>query len=516
MWQFIARHRRKIEFLFVGGIVTILSFVQLWFMIDVLGANYWVAYAIQTVISVELNFFGNYLIGWRDKRQSISVWKAHGVFWLTRLVMVLVNPVLFAILTELGVAYLLAQLVIVVANTILNYIAADKLAFGERLAGRKPQQESDTDSVHGTHCRGFDEVMPFVSVVVPVKDRQATIRELVDSYLRQDYDGKSELILVGDAGDTTWQAIQDYIQSGEVRAVEAVVASHDRDANAKRNVGLEVALGDVLVLTDSDVILPPTWISHGISLMQKGDGYHVVAGSLRSISEDGFWSSYIDENTMGSKTPRMTPAYVLTKENCGKGRFKQPITASMFLDRQAYEEVGGLDADFVTPYEDYPYADEIVRAGYEILCDGDLVAYHYHRESFRSLTKEYWRAGYGCADYVLRYAYSHLAASRARQLLAIGFAACVAICMSVVSPWLATGVAMLGLFGLSGISVAKVKKARAALFPWVTLFLGGVFAAGMMYGFARRYWFDQPPTAVKVVYEKSASQGVVRVKEVNL
>lgn len=490
--------RRKIEFLFIGGLVTAFSFVQLWLMIDVFGFNYWLAYAIQTIVSVELNFFGNYLIAWRDKKSEVSLHKAHGLFWLARGAMVIVNPFVFALLIKVGVVYLFAQMIIVIANTILNYITTDKFAFSSRWAKRSDTVKGDT---HALTCEGVRLIQPYVSVVVPVKGRHETIRELVDSYLKQDYSGKSELILVGDRNDTTWSAIADYIEAGNVRVIEAMIETEDRDANAKRNIGLEHASGDVLVLTDSDVILPPTWISHGVTLMNKGEGYHVVAGSLKSIKDVGFWSSYTDDNPFGSKTPRMTPSYILNRENIGKGRFKQPITASMFIDRKVYEDVGGLDIDFVTPYEDYPYADVIVRAGYTILCDGDLVAYHYHREGFKSLISEYRKAGYGCADYVLRYPFSRLAASRALQLVAVGVLLTLGLVALILFPAITLTVSVSGLSLVSVLVWLKVRYLHSLLFPCITLLLSLIFAVGMIYGLWRRFWRNQDETKIHSIKE---------------
>ncbi|HEX5924820.1 MAG TPA: glycosyltransferase, partial [Baekduia sp.] len=48
---------------------------------------------------------------------------------------------------------------------------------------------------------------PTVSIVIPVKDSQRTIRETVASIAAQAHDGDLELILVGDHGDATWSAL---------------------------------------------------------------------------------------------------------------------------------------------------------------------------------------------------------------------------------------------------------------------------------------------------------------------
>lgn len=190
---------------------------------------------------------------------------------------------------------------------------------------------------------------PVVSVIVPVKNRPGSTARLIESFLAQTYKN-AEMIIVGDYDDTTWPAIIEYA-SERVRLVKVKVESAGRDANAKRNIGLEMARGNVLVLTDSDIVLPEEWIAIALDFM--GSGYSVVAGGMMTYGAGNFLSNYIDKNPVGSKTCRFNPPYVIDYRSAGRGKYKQPITANLFLTREVYERVGGLDANFVTPYEDY-------------------------------------------------------------------------------------------------------------------------------------------------------------------
>lgn len=123
--------RRITEFSVIGALVSVFSFVQLWLYIDVLRIEFLPAYILQTVVSVNLNFFGNYLVTWRDRELSNMFWRVYSTFWLTRSVMIFVNPVLFAVMTEFNINYLLSQLVVLLLNTVLNYILGDKLIFAK-------------------------------------------------------------------------------------------------------------------------------------------------------------------------------------------------------------------------------------------------------------------------------------------------------------------------------------------------------------------------------------------------
>lgn len=121
--------RRIIAFCGVGGAVSVLSFVQLWLYVSVIGMGYWIAYTLQTIVSIELNYWGNYLTAWRDRRNTISIWGSQGKFWITRLPLALINLAIFPLLATWLHHYMIAQLVIIVVNTVLNYILSDRFVF---------------------------------------------------------------------------------------------------------------------------------------------------------------------------------------------------------------------------------------------------------------------------------------------------------------------------------------------------------------------------------------------------
>ena len=340
--------------------------------------------------------------------------------------------------------------------------------------------------------------MSFASVIVPVKNRPEATRRLVESFLEQTY-AKSELIIVGDFSDTTWPAIEEFV-SERVRIIKAEVLSDGRDANAKRNIGLAAAKGDVLVLTDSDIVLPPDWLEKGMRLLET-EGHEVVAGGMMTVGEGNFLATYVDTNPVGAKTCRFDPPYVLTADNAGKGRYKQPITANLFLTRRVYETVGGLDADFTTPYEDYPYVDRIIWGGNSVLCTSELDVWHSHRDSAPELAKEYWNAGAGCADYVLRYGESHLARARVRQLAVLAVSVPLWFALLVILP-VVTISTTAAVAAVASIVIAwKVGRPSALWYFGITACLSLLFSAGMIRGFVDRSLNEQLATKVVSTHE---------------
>lgn len=322
--------------------------------------------------------------------------------------------------------------------------------------------------------------MPDVSVVIPVKANQKTIGQTVASLARQDHDGRVELILVGDHGDPTWKAL-DGLDLGPrltLRTLEVTVDTGGRDANFKRNAGLAAATGDVLCLTDSDMVLPHDWLTTGLALLDAGDD--CVGGPMISVHRD-FWGRYVDDNPVASKTPRMHDAYRVDRDTIGRRGRKLPITANVLFHRKVYESVGGLDASFVHSYEDYEFFQRIVEAGFSVLCAPALAAWHHHRQGWRALLREYHRSGRGCAQFVGKHPASPFSRDRLRQLEVVttlvlfGFVACAE------QPRLLVAASALAVV-LALYAWARARTPQAVLFPAVTLVLGLSFTAGLLRG----------------------------------
>jgi len=322
-----------------------------------------------------------------------------------------------------------------------------------------------------------------VSIVIPVKGSQRTIRETVASIAAQEHDGDLELILVGDHDDATWAAL-DGLDVGALRMkhIGVSVDTGGRDANVKRNAGLAAATGEILCLTDSDMVLPPGWLRTGLRLLAGGDD--CVGGPMVSVHRD-FWGRYVDTNPVASKTPRMERAYRVDRETIGRRGRKLPITANVLFTRVVYEQVGGLDESFVHSYEDYEFFQRIVDAGFGVLCDPSLAAWHHHRQGWRALVREYHRSGRGCAQFVGKHPDSRFSRDRLRQFEVVTTAALFGLVACVEQPVaLLAGLVLVALLG--AYAMARARTPRAVVFPAVTLVLGLSFTTGLLRGMRSR------------------------------
>lgn len=109
--------------------------------------------------------------------------------------------------------------------------------------------------------------MPRVSVVVPVFNSEAYLRECIDSILSQSY-RDFELILVDDGSRDNSGRIIDEYASRDSRII--VVHKENGGPAAARNAGLALASGDYVYFPDSDDILHPSLLETVIPDLENG------------------------------------------------------------------------------------------------------------------------------------------------------------------------------------------------------------------------------------------------------
>ncbi len=289
---------------------------------------------------------------------------------------------------------------------------------------RVPRQADPVDSA-ALHTRSAVRpgLRPDASVIIPVKNSQRTIRSTVGALLAQDYPALIEVIVVGDVGDETWQALAD-VTDPRLVLIEHEETPGKREPAIKRDVGLQKARGQVLALADSDIIMDRDWLSRSVDLLLE-HGVSVVCGGMRAV-EPTFWSRFVDGNVVAAKTPRVTRSYLVTAANFGKRGHKPPITANAVMDRSVYDDCP-MDDNWGFGYEDYEWFWRVASAGHRILYAAGLTGSHHHRQNFRALASEYRFSANGCVHFIRAFPDSPLARKRRRQAVLLPLAAAAGV-----------------------------------------------------------------------------------------
>jgi len=118
------------KFGLVGGLVALIGIGILYTLVDILSVEKNVAYFAQAFISLQLSFTLNDRFTWSDRKGKNGSFGNRWVrFHAARLLSVILNQILFGLLTALGVHYMLACLVCILFATGINFVTSDRFVF---------------------------------------------------------------------------------------------------------------------------------------------------------------------------------------------------------------------------------------------------------------------------------------------------------------------------------------------------------------------------------------------------
>lgn len=474
-----AKFKRKLIFGSIGIFVMLVGYATLYLCVDVLHWNPSVAYAIQAVVSIELNFVLNYKITWRDRR-DVSIWRMLGRFHVSRIVTIPLNQVMFNALIWAHVNYLIANTLCIVLVTMFNFVVGDKFTFREVKAkdtddqvvpGKAFNESTDSDKTPLPELPAF---APHISVAICTKANKGSIAQTVRALQNQHYPHPIEIIVVGDINDSAWGHLGEFGDS--IRRIGVNVDSPGRDSNMKRNIGLKHAsiISSVLAVIDDDVIPEPTWALEVSSML--GGVVHAVAGPVVGLG-DSFWSRYIDKNPVATKTPRIANEFLLNPHTLKREKF--PVTANFAITRELYEKVGGPNPAFTNSYEDYSWMSWMIQNGYGIYCTPRLNCKRYHREGLKPLIREYLRSGKGCADLIVTYKDCTFARRRVKQLRLFYAIMALTIAFAILAPAQILMILAASFLMLASKSFVATRRVQGIIYPFISLLLGTMFVIGL-------------------------------------
>lgn len=132
----------------------------------------------------------------------------------------------------------------------------------------------------------MNEILPVVSVIVPVFQVSEYVERCILSIMAQTYRGRMECIIVNDATrddsiEKCEKLIQQYRGNIEFRIVCHQV---NRGLSAARNTGTDMAGGEYLYYIDSNDEITPDCIEKLMSFVLKDDTVYMVQGNYIEIS----------------------------------------------------------------------------------------------------------------------------------------------------------------------------------------------------------------------------------------
>ncbi len=180
------------------------------------------------------------------------------------------------------------------------------------------------------------EQLYFVSVVVAARNEQEHIPALLHALTRQDYpQEKYEIIIVDDASEDSTAELVNSFQEPRVRLLQ----SQDRHLvlSPKKHAiqtGVNLARGDIILLTDADCLPPSGWISGMVSLFTPNVGMVIgfSPAELPQVRRLGEYFLAIDSLALAA----------VAAGTSGWGYAATCNGRNLAYRKQVYNEVGGF------------------------------------------------------------------------------------------------------------------------------------------------------------------------------
>ncbi|MEW5807024.1 MAG: glycosyltransferase family 2 protein [Acidobacteriota bacterium] len=225
-------------------------------------------------------------------------------------------------------------------------------------------------------------MLPFISVIIPIYNEEKFIRRNMESLIDQDYPADRYEIIAVDGGSTdgSMEIVRELAGSGRVMIFD----NPGRIAASAINIGTKNAKGDIITRVDAHSYVDRDYLS-SIAKVFEETGEKVVGGPVRMVIDTSFRkaASYVLNSKLGvGSVPYRTLRKRAYVDSIQTGSFK----------REVLEKVGYFD-ETLPPGEDFELNTRIRKAGYRIILDPEIKFYYFPRNSFGSLSRQYFHYG---------------------------------------------------------------------------------------------------------------------------
>jgi len=259
---------------------------------------------------------------------------------------------------------------------------------------------------------------PFVSIIIPVRNRPEEMRECLISLGELDYPSERfEIIVVDDASDDHTPLVVSTFPA------RLIVLDEHKQASYCRNLAAREAKGDILAFIDSDCLAGPGWLKELIPVF-KDHSLGAIGGMVDAYFNEKALDRYEKVRSSLNTGPWMKRS---SKEN----PFFYVPSCNLLVKRDLFLRHGGFREDFHVG-EDVDLCWRLQDQGYHIEYRPMGKVFHKHRNHLKPFFKR--RFEYGTSEPVLQKRHSE----RIKQWLfpkgATAFWA--ALVLSVISEWI--------------------------------------------------------------------------------
>jgi len=289
--------------------------------------------------------------------------------------------------------------------------------------------------------------VPFISVIVPVRNEADHIQRTLIQLLTQNYDCRRFEVIVADGQSTdgTWSivaALQEEYDNLQL------LPNPKRLASAGRNAALRVAKGDILVVIDGHCELDdPSYLTYLAEAFERSGADCVGRPQPLDVSSATDFQRAV-ALARSSRLGHHPQSWIYSDVEC----YVPPQSVAVAYRRHVFQRVGLFDENF-DACEDVEFNHRIARTGMTCFCTPRVQVRYVPRDSLSSLFRQMVRYGRGRCRLLRKHSNTFSISCLLPAVFCCGLA--IGPAFAWVSPWLLAvyfgglGLYMLAIFSAS-------------------------------------------------------------------
>jgi len=224
---------------------------------------------------------------------------------------------------------------------------------------------------------------PFVSVLMPVRNEAAYIRNAIASILEQDYPSERVEIIIADgiSSDNTRQTICRQFGKQNLKIID----NPGRIVPTGLNAALQIARGEVIIRVDGHTLIASDYVRHCVEALAR-TGADNVGGRMNARGQGRFGEAV----AVATSTPF----------GVGGARFhysdQEEWVDTVYMGawrREVFEKIGLFDEELIRDQDD-EFNYRLREYGGKILLSPKIKSVYTNRSSPKALWKQYFQYGY--------------------------------------------------------------------------------------------------------------------------
>lgn len=329
------------------------------------------------------------------------------------------------------------------------------------------------------------QILPFVSVLMPVRNEEKFIGRSLGAVLAQDYPlDRMEIIVADGMSNDMTRQVFDHLALG--RNNISLIDNPEKIVATGLNRAMEVSRGEIIVRVDGHCEIASDYVSKCVS--------HLMQSKVAGVGGP--------METIGETPAAQTIALAMSSPfGVGGSAFRTVKNRDMFVETVPFPAywrkdiliAGQFDEELVRNQDD-EYNYRLISLGKKLLLASDVHSRYYSRSSIRSLWHQYFQYGF----YKVRVMQKHPRQMRLRQfvpaLLIAGLVGSAVIAMIFPALWLFP-FTVLGSYLVVNLLISILTASRygwqhLSLLPITFSILHFSYGAGFWTGMFRfrKYW----------------------------